>query len=88
MSKGSTSVTIKAAPFLPGIEDLTLSASSEKNALPTTASVRGVPAWVKGQALRLSENKYNSTDWCTNCNMSIMVDVVEPGRYYIIAKSD
>jgi len=36
--------------------------------------------------LRLSEN--SGSNWCTDCWISILVDVVELGKYSIVAKSN
>lgn len=76
---------ITAAPFLPGTQDLTLAVSTKKRVTPSTNTLKGVPAWNKGQAIKLSEN---GEEWCTDCTITIMVDVVEAGRYAVKAKTN
>ena len=80
-----TSVTIGAAPVLPQSDNILLAASTQANVIPTSASRKGVPGWRKGQTLRLSEN---GEDWCTDCWITLLVDVTDPGKYSIIAKSN
>jgi len=73
------SVSIMAAPFLPGTQELLLTATAKRKSLASSGSKRGVSAWTKGQALRLSEERPD--EWCYDCNVTILVDVVDAGRY-------
>ena len=47
--------------------------------------MKGIPAWNKGQAIRLTEG---GQEWCTDCTVTILVDVVEGGRYAVQAKTN
>ena len=79
-------VTITAAPFLPTAENILLSASTKPDVIPTSASRKGVPGWRKGQTLRLSDQ--HKEDWCTDCYVTILVDIQDAGKYYIMAKTN
>lgn len=80
------SVTITAAPLLPGVDNILLAASTREDVTPSSASIKGVPGWKKGQTLRLSDD--NQKEWCSGCYITILVDVREPGKYQIRAKSN
>lgn len=80
-----SSIVITAAPYLPGVQDLTLAVSSKKKVTASTNTLRGVPAWNKGQALRLTAG---GKEFCTDCTITILVDVVEAGRYGVSAKTN
>lgn len=56
--------------------------------MPTSASRRGIAAWTKGSVLRLSSKNKNLEDWCTDCYVTILVDVVDEGRYEVMARSN
>jgi len=47
---------------------------------------KGTSGWRKGQTLRLSEDDLN--DWCTDCFITILVDVTDGGMYQIMARSN
>src|SRR5690606_35516097 len=80
------SVVIGVAPLLPNTEDIILAASTKQDVAPSSASRKGVPGWRKGKTLRLSE--YYKEDWCTDCWVTILVDVTEAGTYQILAKTN
>jgi len=61
-----------------------LTATTKTDVAANSASKRGIPGWRKGQTLRLSE--YD--DWCTDCWITILVDVVEAGTYFIKAHTN
>jgi hypothetical protein len=44
----------------------------------------GVPGWKKGKVLRLSDN--DRSEWCTDCFITILVDITNEGKYGILAK--
>lgn len=64
---------------------MTLAVSSKKKVTPSTNTMKGVPAWNKGQAMRLVEG---GREFCTDCTLTILVDVVEAGRYSVTAKTN
>jgi len=78
------SVTITAAPFKGGTHDILLSVSAVPNEMPTSGSIKGVPGWKKGQVVRLEQEE----GFCQDCNITILVDVQEAGKYHVMAKSN
>ncbi|CDW91451.1 UNKNOWN [Stylonychia lemnae] len=80
------SVTLAVQPLLQQSDNIILTATALKDGTATSKSFRGVPGWKKGQVLRLSE--HFSEDWCNDCWVNILVDVQDPGKYQVIAKSN
>ena len=83
------SVVITAAPLLPTDEKMNLYASTKGAINPKQQDLpkKGTSGWRKGQTLRLSEED-DSNDWCTDCFITILLDVTQAGMYQVIAKSN
>ena len=73
------SVVITAVPLLPIDEKMTLYASTKGSVTADQKSQRGTPGWRKGQTLRISED--DQGEWCTDCNVKILLDVTMKGKY-------
>ena len=80
---------ITAAPLLPTDEKMNLYASTKGAINPKQQDLpkKGTSGWRKGQTLRLSEED-DSNDWCTDCFITILLDVTQAGMYQVIAKSN
>jgi hypothetical protein len=48
---------------------------------------RGTAGWRKGQTLRLAE-KEDTTEWCNDCYVTVLLDVTTAGKYQITAKTN
>lgn len=73
------SVVITAVPLLPIDEKMTLYASTKGSVTADQKSKRGTSGWRKGQTLRISED--DQGEWCTDCNVKILLDVTMKGKY-------
>ncbi|CDW74582.1 UNKNOWN [Stylonychia lemnae] len=79
-------VDIRAAPLVEKHDKIVLLASIKSDVTPNAQTKRGIPAWRKGQTLRLSD--IHKDEWCTDCYITILVDVNDPGAYQIMAKTN
>jgi hypothetical protein len=84
-------ITIIAYPEKGTHMDFLMSVISDEydeDASPSSgySSRRGVPAWKRGQVMRLSKETYPE-GWCGGCTLKILVDVYDAGYYAIIVKS-
>lgn len=61
-------------------------ATSREKYMPSSLSRRGIAAWKQGAVLRLSGA--HKEDWCTDCWITIMLDVTSPGLYSLTLKTD
>ena len=56
-------------------------------ALPSSnlGDTKGVPAWKKGQVIRLTKDYFLKNEWCKGCELKILVDATESGYYHVMA---
>jgi len=89
------SLVIKAAAYRSDAHDFNLMASitcpnqTRGEDIPSSdfQSKKGVPAWKKGQVIRIEQNEFPYDNWY-NCTVDIVVDVVDSGEYYITATTN
>jgi hypothetical protein len=77
---------ITALPVSSKNEKIVIAASVKKDVTPNSSTRRSVPGWRMGQTLRLSDNYPD--DWCTDCYVTILMDIIDPGVYSITAKTN
>ena len=80
------SVMITAVPLLPVDEKMSLYASTKGSVNPDANSRKGTAGWRRGQTLRLSDD--DTSEWCTDCYIKILLDVTTGGKYQIMAKTN
>jgi hypothetical protein len=80
------SVVFTALPISSKNEKISLQVSTKEDINPNSQTRRSVPGWRTGQTLRLSETY--PEDWCTNCYVTILMDIDQPGVYSIQAKTN
>lgn len=49
-------------------------------------SKKGQPAWKKGQVVRITSDEHYM--WCTDCYLTIILDVQDEGYYHIVAQTN
>jgi hypothetical protein len=83
---------VTATPLLPTDEKMSLYASTKGSISPNQEKTdpslkRGTAGWRKGQTLRLAE-KEDTTEWCNDCYVTVLLDVTTAGKYQITAKTN
>jgi hypothetical protein len=80
-------LTVKASAYRGSAHDFELRVQAPSKEDPEVAvEQRGVPAWKKGQVVRLSEANFEKA-WCKGCQIKILLDVQDEGYYHIMAKT-
>jgi hypothetical protein len=58
----------------------------EKYGIIDTVTKKSVAAWKTGQVIRLSSKEQYY--WCTDCNITILLDVEDEGYYHLMVKTN
>lgn len=80
------SIVITAVPLLPMDEKMNLYATTKGAINPKKQQRKGTSGWRKGQTLRLSEEDLD--EWCTDCFVTILLDVTAAGKYQIQTRTN
>ena len=72
------------------MHDFTLSVSTDienEKDLPSSglSNRKSIPAWKRGQVMRLSQENFPNKTWCKGCELKILMDIQEAGYYRILA---
>lgn len=79
-------MTIKASAYRGSVHDFNLAVAIKGDEAGTSLNARrGVPAWKKGQVIRINKDNFNG--WCKGCQIEILLDVTDEGYYHVMAQT-
>ncbi len=79
----NASVVIKASAYRGTVHDFNLAVVGSDKEGESQEDIKGVPAWKKGQVIRINKDNYKG--WCKGCEIKILLDVNDSGYYHIMA---